>query len=137
MRNVLLAAAVSVSLAACAAAPAGLAQAAPAAGPRAVGEITGPAWSSHTVLYQCEGGVKLQVAYLNMKSGESFAALHFNGNTSLLQSRQLTSGVRYIALDEQHSLRWATKGGAGQLSYMAADHTAKEQVLLAHCQALP
>ena len=136
MRNMVLAAATSVLLVACAPYQSATATSS-AQGPRAVGEIPGPTWNSHTVVYQCQSGTKLQVAYLNMKSGESFAALHFNGNTSLLQSRQLTSGVRYIALDEQHSLRWATKGGAGQLSYMAADHTAKEQVLLAHCQALP
>ena len=101
-----------------------------------MGEIPGLTWSSHTVVYQCQSSTKLQVAYLNMKSGESFAAIHFNGNTSLLQSRQMASGVRYIALDEQNSLRWTTKGDTCFLSFMAADHTAKEQTLLSDCKAL-
>ena len=105
-------------------------------GPVAVGKIPGPTWTSHTVVYQCQQGTKLQVAYLDMKSGESFASLHYNGNTVLLQSRQLTAGVRYIALDEQNSLRWATKGGTGFLAYMAADHTAKEQILLSDCKSI-
>lgn len=127
MRNLVLAAALAALLSACAA---------PSAPPMAVGEIPGLTWTSHTVVYQCQPGTKLQVAYLNMKTGESFASLHFNGNTVLLQSRELASGVRYIALDEQNSLRWNTKGDAGFLTFMAADHTAKEQTLLSDCKAV-
>ena len=134
MRNTVLAAAMSMLVVACAPYQPSTATSS-AQGPRAVGEIPGLTWSSHTVVYQCQSGTKLQVAYLNMKSGESFAALHFNGNTSLLQSRQMASGVRYIALDEQNSLRWTTKGDTGFLSFMAADHTAQEQTLLADCKA--
>ena len=130
-----LAAATSVLLVACAPYQPGTATSS-AQGPRAVGEIPGLTWSSHTVVYQCQSGTKLQVAYLNMKSGESFASLHFNGNTVLLQSRQMASGVRYIALDEQNSLRWTTKGNEGFLAFMAADHTAKEQILLSDCKAI-
>ena len=44
--------------------------------------------------------------------------------------------MRYIALDEQHSLRWNTKGDEGFLSFLAADHTAQERVLLANCKSL-
>lgn len=127
MRNLVIAAALAALLSACAA---------PLAPSRAVSEIPGLTWTSHTVVYQCQSGTKLQVAYLNMKSGESFASLHYNGNTVLLQSRQMASGVRYIALDEQNSLRWTTKGNAGFLTFMAADHTAQEQTLLSDCQAI-
>ena len=136
MRNTVLAAAMSMLVVACAPYQPSTATSS-AQGPRAVGEIPGLTWSSHTVVYQCQSSTKLQVAYLNMKSGESFAAIHFNGNTSLLQARQLTAGLRYIALDEQNSLRWAPQSGMGTLSFMAADHTAKEQVLLSGCKALP
>ena len=135
MRNTVLAAAMSMLVVACAPYQPSTATSS-AQGPRAVGLIPGLTWSSHTVVYQCQSSTKLQVAYLNMKSGESFAAIHFNGNTSLLQSRQMASGVRYIALDEQNSLRWTTKGDTGFLSFMAADHTAKEQTLLSDCKAL-
>ncbi len=140
MKNIILVAAVSMLVTACAQTPSQpTLQSAlqPSTQARAVPEITGPNWSSRTVLYQCQGGTQLQVAYLGMKSGESFAALHFNGNTSLLQARQLTAGLRYIALDEQNSLRWAPQSGMGTLSFMAADHTVKEQVLLSGCKALP
>lgn len=136
MRNLVLAAAVSALVAACAVPSSPAASSAPSASPRSVGEIPGLTWKSHTVVYQCQSGTKLQVAYLNMKSGESFASLHYNGNTVLLQSRQMTSGVRYIALDEQNSLRWTTKGNEGFLAFMAADHTAKEQILLSDCKAI-
>lgn len=136
MRNLVLAVAVSALLAACAVPPSPASASAPPTTPRSVGEIPGLTWTSHTVVYQCQSGTKLQVAYLNMKSGESFASLHFNGNTVLLQSRQMASGVRYIALDEQNSLRWTTKGNEGFLAFMAADHTAKEQILLSDCKAI-
>lgn len=132
MRNLVLAAGLAVLLSACAAPPVTPASASPVA----VGKIPGLTWTSHTVVYQCQPGTKLQVAYLNMKTGESFASLHFNGNTVLLQSRELASGVRYIALDEQNSLRWNTQGDAGSLTFMAADHTAKEQTLLSGCKAI-
>ena len=136
MRNLVLAAAVSALLAACAVQSSPASPSAPSASPRSVGEIPGLTWTSKTVVYQCQPDTKLQVAYLTMKTGESFAALHFKGNTVLLQSRQLASGVRYIALDEQNSLRWTTKGNEGFLAFMAADHTAKEQILLSDCKAI-
>ncbi len=123
------------------AAPAAPALAAPAvqaavAAPRSLAEIPGLGWNSQTVVYRCQAGTLLQVAYLNVKKkGASFAALHYDGNTVLLQSRPTGSGARYIALDEQNSLRWYTKGGSGQLAFMAADHTASEQTLLSDCQA--
>ena len=75
MRNLVLAAAVSALVAACAVPSSPAASSAPSASPRSVGEIPGLTWKSHTVVYQCQSGTKLQVAYLNMKSGESFAAI--------------------------------------------------------------
>lgn len=135
MRTPVLAAAVCVFLSACVAQP-NAPFVAPSVAPSSVGVIPGPTWSSKTVVYQCQPGNTLQVAYLNMKTGESFAALHFKGNTVLLQSRVLTSGVRYVALDEQNSLRWFTQGDAGFLTFMAADHTAQEQTLLSDCKAV-
>lgn len=127
MRMFVVASALSIVLSACAA---------PSMSPMAVGEIPGPTWTSKTVVYQCQPDTKLQVAYLTMKSGESFAALHYKGNTVLLQSRLMGSGVRYVALDEQNSLRWTTKGNSGFLTFMAADHTAQEQTLLSDCNAI-
>ena len=104
--------------------------------PATPGVIQGPGFASETVRYRCEGDVELEVAYLGFGHGESFTALHHGGRTVLLRSRASASGVRYIALDEQHSLRWHTKGDEGMLSFLAADHTAREQILLARCKAI-
>jgi len=93
-------------------------------------------FSSETVRYRCAGGAELEVVYLNLKDGGAFAALHHGGRTALLHNRPAASGARYIALDEQHSLRWHTKGNEGQLSFLAADHTAHEQPLLSACRAV-
>lgn len=107
------------------------------AAPATQGSISGPGYSSETVRYRCEGGTEIEVAYLEFGHGDSFAALHHQGRTALLKSRPSASGVRYIALDEQHSLRWNTKGEEGFLSFLAADHTARERTLLANCRSLP
>ncbi|HSX93569.1 MAG TPA: MliC family protein [Hydrogenophaga sp.] len=104
--------------------------------PSTRGAIQGPGYSSETVRYRCESGTEIEVAYLEFGHGDSFAALHHQGRTALLKSRPSASGVRYIALDEQHSLRWNTKGEEGFLSFLAADHTAQERVLLANCKSL-
>ncbi|MDR7152475.1 membrane-bound inhibitor of C-type lysozyme [Hydrogenophaga palleronii] len=99
--------------------------------------IVGPDFSTQTVRFRCTGGTELDVVYLNLPENLALAALHHNGRTALLQNRPTASGARYVALDEQHSLRWHTKGSEGFLAFMAADHTAKEQVLLSDCRALP
>ncbi len=120
------------------AAPAVASETKPATPTRAgTGLIVGPDFSSQTVRFRCAGGTELDVAYLNLPESLAFAALHHNGRTALLQNRPTASGARYVALDEQHSLRWHTKGSEGFLAFMAADHTAKEQVLLSDCRALP
>jgi membrane-bound inhibitor of C-type lysozyme len=119
-------------------APAEASETKPATPTRAgTGLIVGPDFSSQTVRFRCAGGAELEVAYLNLPESLAFAALHHDGHTALLQNRPTASGARYVALDEQHSLRWHTKGSEGFLAFMAADHTAKEQVLLSDCRALP
>jgi hypothetical protein len=94
-------------------------------------------FSSQAVNYRCDGGTEIELVYLNLSNGNAFAALHFNGRTVMLQGRRATTGVRFIALDEQNSLRWYTQGMKGELSFLAADHTAQEQTLLSNCFAQP
>jgi Membrane-bound lysozyme-inhibitor of c-type lysozyme len=94
-------------------------------------------FSSQAVQYRCDGGAEIELVYLNLSGGNAFAALHFNGRTVMLQGRRATTGVRFIALDEQNSLRWYTQGMKGELSFLAADHTAQEKTLLANCFAQP
>ena len=94
-------------------------------------------FSSQSVTYRCDGGSEIELVYLNLSNGNAFAALHHNGRTVMLQGRRATTGVRFIALDEQNSLRWYTQGMKGELSFLAADHTAQEQTLLSNCFAQP
>lgn len=105
----------------------------PAAAPAAPALV----FSSQSVNYRCDGGTEIELVYLNLSNGNAFAALHFNGRTVMLQGRRATTGVRFVALDEQNSLRWYTQGMKGELSFLAADHTAQEQTLLANCFAQP
>ena len=105
----------------------------PAAAPAAPALV----FSSQSVNYRCDSGTEIELVYLNLSNGNAFAALHFNGRTVMLQGRRATTGVRFIALDEQNSLRWYTQGMKGELSFLAADHTAQEQTLLANCFAQP
>jgi len=101
-----------------------------------LGLISGPDFESHSRRYRCAGGTELELAYLNLPNGLSFAALHHQGRTHLMQNRPTASGARYVALDEQAGLRWHSKGDQGFLAFLAADHTAREQVLLANCRAI-
>lgn len=95
-----------------------------------------PAWPHETVAYRCEDGAKIQVAYLNLEGGESYAALYYDDRLSLMRPWPAASGARYISLDEQVGLRWHAKGDQGVLSFLAADHTAKEITLLSDCRAM-
>ena len=109
----------------------------PAPAPTAVLEhpvrVEADGWTSATIPYRCVDGTVLEVAYLNVKDGDSFAALSFGGGTHLLQSRVIASGAAYIALDEQRSYRWRTKGDSGFLAFLPADDHAREETVLRDC----
>lgn len=96
-----------------------------------------PAYQSSLVNYRCEGGVAVQAAYLNIENGASFATLYYKGQLIPMHIARSGSGALYVADDEQNSYRWHTKGDTGVLSFLEADHTAKEQQLLKACQEQP
>ncbi len=83
--------------------------------------------------YLCDGGAVLQVAYVNPATGPSLAVVGWAGKLIPMQAGPTGSGVRYIAFDEQESYRWHSKGAAGTLLFLAADHTAEEEVVLSNC----
>lgn len=86
------------------------------------------------VSYLCERNVELDVVYINdLKSGESAAVLYTENKLVPMREWPAASGARYIALDEQDSYRWHTKGDEGTLSFLEADDSAKEQILLSAC----
>lgn len=86
--------------------------------------------------YACPGNVVLQVAYVNPGSGESLAVVGWAGKLIPMQQGPSGSGVRYIAFDEQESYRWFTQGQEGMLLFLAPDHTAEEETVLAGCQQI-
>ncbi|MBU4632837.1 MliC family protein [Pseudomonas chlororaphis] len=93
-----------------------------------------PAYQSILASYRCEGGVEVQAAYLNIDNGASFATLYYKGQLIPMHIARSGSGALYVADDEQNSYRWHTKGDSGLLSFLEADHTAKEQQLLKDCK---
>jgi Membrane-bound lysozyme-inhibitor of c-type lysozyme len=102
---------------------------------------TGPqpqlVFSSQAVQYKCDGGGEIELAYLNLSNGTTFAALHHDKRTLMLQGRRATTGVRFFALDPQSRLSWYTQGMKGELSAIAADANTQDQVLMANCFAQP
>ncbi len=106
------------------------AQTAPAPQPQLV-------FSSQAVQYKCDGGSEIELAYLNLSNGTSFAALHHDKRTLMLQGRRATTGVRFFALDPQSRLSWYTQGMKGELSAVATDPNAQDQVLMSNCFAQP
>lgn len=87
-----------------------------------------------TALYHCERDVRVQVTYINTDEG-NFAVLFVEGNLVPMRQFPSASGTRYIAIDEQNSYRWYSHRGEATLGWLAADHTASEDMLLTACKA--
>ncbi|WP_439273146.1 MliC family protein [Pseudochrobactrum sp. HB0163] len=86
------------------------------------------------VTYICERNVEVPVVYVNgLKNDESMAVISVEGKLVPMRIAPSGSGARYIALDEQDSYRWHSKGDEGILSFLEADDSAEEQVLLSKC----
>ena len=94
-------------------------------------------FSSQTVRYRCDGDAEIELAYLNLSNGTTFAALHYKDRTLMLQGRKATTGVRFFALEEKATLSWYTQGMKGELSAIAADPTTQDQILMSNCFAQP
>ena len=94
-------------------------------------------FTSQAVQYKCDGGGEIELAYLNLSNGTTFAALHHDKRTVMLQGRRATTGVRFFALDPQSRLSWYTQGMKGELSAIAPDPNTQDQILMANCFAQP
>ncbi|MDO9436254.1 MliC family protein [Hydrogenophaga sp.] len=94
-------------------------------------------FSSQTVRYRCDGDAEIELAYLNLSNGTTFAALHYKDRTLMLQGRKATTGVRFFALEEKATLSWYTQGMKGELSAIAADPNVQDQILMSNCFAQP
>lgn len=94
-------------------------------------------FSSQSVRYRCDGDAEIELAYLNLSNGTTFAALHHNDRTLMLQGRKATTGVRFFALDDKANLSWYTQGMKGELSAIATDPNVQDQILMSNCFAQP
>ena len=96
---------------------------------------TGAAETSlHTVTYVCERGVQVPVTFINQDEGPGYAVMVFEGKMIPMRIAPTGSGARYVALDEQDGYRLWTKGDEAMIGYLAADHTASEQIFMKECR---
>lgn len=84
-------------------------------------------------IYVCERGAMIPVAYINTEDGDSYAVAVVEGRQVAMTLVPSGSGALYVSIDEQESYRWHSKGDEATLSFLAADHTAEEEVLLTDC----
>jgi membrane-bound inhibitor of C-type lysozyme len=76
-----------------------------------------------TVSYGCDGGGRLEAAYVNpADSRESFAVLLHDGALVPMRAGPSGSGVRYVSIGDPR-LVWHTKGNAGFLAHDDAEET--------------
>ena len=87
-----------------------------------------------SVTYVCERGVVVPVTYVN-GTDPALAFLVAEGKLVGLRQVPSASGVFYASLDEQDGYRWRGKGDEAVLAWLAADHTAEEEMLLTGCVA--
>lgn len=80
--------------------------------------------------YDCAGGQRLQVAYLNPPGGPSLAVVAWDGRLVPMRAGPTGSGVRYVAFDAS-GLLWHVKGAAG---FLAHDAGGSETVLVDDCR---
>ena len=84
--------------------------------------------------YVCERGVVVPVVYVD-GTDPAMAFVAADGKLIALRQVPAASGAFYAAFDEQDGYRWRTRGDEAFLAWLAADHTAEEQVLLQGCTA--
>jgi membrane-bound inhibitor of C-type lysozyme len=72
--------------------------------------------------YACAGGASLEVAYINVPGGASYAVVAHDGALVPMKAGPTGSGVRYLSLDDS-ALVWHTKGDQGFLARDDADET--------------
>lgn len=88
------------------------------------------------VSYLCQRNVELNVVYINgLKNDDSAAVLSTEGKLVPMRLAPSGSGALYVAMDEQDSYRWFTKGNEGTLTFLEADDSAKEMTVLENCVA--
>ena len=83
-----------------------------------------------TLGYACAGGARVQAAYINTRSGESYAVIAHQGRLTPMKAGPTGSGVRFLSLEDP-KLVWHIKGAAGFLAHDDAEQT----IIAADCVA--
>lgn len=91
-------------------------------------------FNSSSVSYLCAGGKRLQVVYLNINDGLSFATLQHRGRMVLMKTLPTGSGATYGSVDEALGYVWRTKGAEGHLYQRMSGGSGEEKVLLRDCR---
>ncbi|MDO5632290.1 MAG: MliC family protein [Paracoccus sp. (in: a-proteobacteria)] len=69
------------------------------------------------VVFTCERGTQVPVAYVLIPTGESFAVAHIDGQQIAMIQVVSGSGVRYRSVDEAHPYELHAKGDDGMFFY--------------------
>lgn len=92
-------------------------------------------WESDRVHYKCSSGKKVTVIYMNIEPQGHLAVIDYDGVMRLMKPyRASGDSVKYLALDEQNSLRWHRVGDRGFLSYFPPGQQGGAKVLEKLCQ---
>jgi membrane-bound inhibitor of C-type lysozyme len=97
-----------------------------------------PAWADTDIIsrdYACERSVTLPVTFINPSEGPALAVMMYENRLIPMRSAPTGSGARYVSMDEQIGYRLYTKGDSALVAFLAADHTATEEMLLKDCRA--
>jgi membrane-bound inhibitor of C-type lysozyme len=83
-------------------------------------------------VYVCERGAVIPVTYIHADDGYAVATIE--GRQVAMARAVSGSGALYVSTNEQESYRWHSQGDEAVLSFLEADHTAEEEILLTDCQ---
>jgi len=86
------------------------------------------------VTYRCSDGAAVHLTYLFERDRAAMAVMGFRGQQVAMRQSRSGSGLRFVALDTEAGLRWHVKGAEGLVLFLAADHSAKEQILVHDCR---
>jgi membrane-bound inhibitor of C-type lysozyme len=86
------------------------------------------------VTYICERGATIPVTYFVFDDPDNtYVSAMVEGRLIAMRQNVSGSGALFVSIDEQQSYRWHVKGDTGVLTYLDADHTADEVVILREC----
>lgn len=96
--------------------------------------VAGATALNREIVYTCERGVSLPVVFVN-RADPAIAVALIEGQLVMMRRVEIAPDLFYADTDEQRGYRLRGSVNEIQLRWLAPDHTAEEQVLLADCSA--